>query len=180
MKSITAKLVAMTVLALVATSGVAEDSYLYWMVENAHYQDDTPVSFDYATISGIEGDSSTYLSLYRGETDYGYFAGSSGSDPYSFSAPYSAKIPDGQNYESFMIELWTGLPNDAHSQVGVASYSRSTLEAYMLHQATQPFGSYLLVSAVTPEPTSGLMLLLGLAALGLRRKASRNLETLEA
>ena len=177
MKSITAKLVAMTVLALVATSGVAEDSYLYWMVENAHYQDNTPVSFDYATISGDGG--STYLSLYRGENDLGPYAGSSTDDRTSFSAPYYAKIPGGSEYESFLIELWTGSPSSAN-QVGSKSVSRSTLDAYILNTAQAQIGSYLPISAVTPEPTSGLMLLLGLAALGLRRKASRTLETLEA
>ena len=173
MKNITAKFVAMTVLALVARSGMAEDSYLYWMVENAHYYDNTPVAFDYATISGDGG--SSYLSLYRGENNLGTYAGSSADDATSFSAPYYAKIPGSPEYESFLIELWTGTPS-SHNQVASTSVSRSTLDAYILNTAQAQIGNYLLVSAVTPEPSSGLMMLLGLAVLGLRRKASRNLE----
>ena len=179
MKSLTAKLAVMTVLALVAGSGAAEDSYLYWMVQDAAYPSGASVGFDYATVS-IDG-GSTYLSMYEGTDNYGsyvgsYAGGSSGGDITDSTWAYYAKIPGGASYESFLIELWTGLPNDAHSQVGSASYSRSTLEAYILNTAQAQIGSPLVVSAVIPEPSSGLMMLLGLAVLGLRRKASRNLE----
>lgn len=179
MKSLTAKLAVMTVLALVAGSGVAEDSYLYWMVQDAAYPNGQSVRFDYATVS-IDGGSS-YLSMYDGTDNLGpyvgsYAGGSEGGDVTDSTWAYYAKIPGGETYESFLIELWTGdSPESTNTKVASASFPRSDVARYVtgaLGQVSLPF----MVTTVTPEPTSGLMLLLGLAALGLRRKTSRNLE----
>ena len=178
MKSLTAKLAVMTVLALVAGSGVAEDSYLYWMVQDAAYPNGQSVGFDYATIS-VDG-GSTYLSMYEGTDDFGpyvgsYAGGSTGGDVTDSTWAYYAKIPGAGSYESFLIELWTGSPEATNTKVASASVASSLVASYVtgaMGQVSLPF----MVTTVTPEPTSGLMLLLGLAALGLRRKTSRNLE----
>ena len=178
MKSLTAKLAVMTVLALVAGSGAAEDSYLYWMVQDAEYPNGQSVGFDYATVS-VDG-GSTYLSMYEGTDDLGpyvgsYAGGSKGGDVTDSTWAYYAKIPGAGPYESFLIELWTGSPEATNTKVASTTLPTSLVEAYIMGTMGQ-LSSPLMVSAVTPEPSSGLMMLLGLAVLGLRRKGSRNLE----
>ena len=86
-----------------------------------------------------------------------------------------AVLPESPEGLSFMVELgnwdsgtWTGI---AHSQ----SYTYAQLQSYIIHEwsgpgatpAIEPWGAG---GYVVPEPSSGLLLLVGGGLLALRRK----------
>ena len=136
----------------------AEDSYLYWMVSNAHYYEEPgySIQFDYATISVDDG--TTYLSP---------AVASDGTRLSSDGGVYSGLF-DSVNVKSFLVELWDDNKDD---RVGWMRYSASSLSDYFYQNAgAHGEGSPFVVSQVVPEPTSGLLSLFGLAALALRRK----------
>lgn len=149
--------VAATVFAL--GSAVAdEDNYIYWMVENAHYYDDPgySIAFDYATIS-VDG-GATYLTpaVVADATRLS-------SDGSVYSGTF-----DSANVTTFLVELWAAGTDE---RVGWMRYSASALSDYFYQNAgAHGAGSPFVVSQVVPEPTSGLLTLLGLAAFALRRK----------
>ena len=160
------KLIASLAIVLAASVASAADSYLYWMVNNANYNNSV-VNFDYATISTDGG--SSYLSLYS--------SGASGSvTQYLWSDGYNSSYgaPSSGIYAgfsgtptSFLVELW----NASDTRVGWQSYSYSELAQHLYNSTTgggltTPFG----VSQVVPEPTSGLLMLIGMAGLALKRK----------
>lgn len=136
----------------------AEDSYLYWMVSNAHYYEEPgySIQFDYATISIDDG--TTYLSP---------AVASDGTRLSSDGGVYSGLF-DSVNVKSFLVELWDDSKDD---RVGWMRYSASSLKDYFYQNAgTHGEGSPFMVSQVVPEPTSGLLMLLGMAGLALRRR----------
>ena len=136
----------------------AEDSYLYWMVSNAHYYEEPgySIQFDYATISIDDG--TTYLSP---------AVASDGTRLSSDGGVYSGLF-DSVNVKSFLVELWDNSKDD---RVGWMRYSASSLKDYFYQNAgAHGEGSPFVVSQVVPEPTSGLLMLLGMAGLALRRR----------
>ena len=136
----------------------AEDSYLYWMVSNAHYYEEPgySIQFDYATISIDDG--TTYLSP---------AVASDGTRLSSDGGVYSGLF-DSVNVKSFLVELWDDSKDD---RVGWMRYSASSLKDYFYQNAgAHGEGSPFVVSQVVPEPTSGLLMLLGMAGLALRRR----------
>ena len=163
---ITTKILASLAIALAAhASFAAVDSYLYWMVDGAQNQyNDSYIPFDYATVS-INGN---YLNLYDGNQDLdSYKAGSTVSGgKYSTAGAYYAGYDSSTQFNTFLVELWQS-GND--ERVGWQTYSLSALGDYIaggMSQVSNP----LVVSQVIPEPTSGLLMLFGLAGLALRRR----------
>ena len=156
--------------ALADTENFAKvDSYLYFMVQDNVPYDTTYVtsggspSYDYAKVS-IDGGGS-YLTLYSadgslGTTEVAY-------DP-GFGASGVAGFDSSQSFSSFLIELYS----DAGEKQGWALIPYSKNAAYIKSDATAKFdGSNMYqVTSVIPEPTSGLLLLLGLSGLALRRR----------
>lgn len=162
-----------TLLALIAAgftftaAHAAVDSYLYWMVDGANYNG-SAINFDYATISGDSG--ATYLNIFdsngQSQSQYlpsdAYMGGSVGN---STSGGAYAGLVSGTTYSSFLVELWL----DSNERVGWQTYSYASLVDY-IYTTTPSSVTPFSVTAVVPEPTSGLLSLFGLAALALRRR----------
>ena len=159
-------------LILGAVSAAAEDSYLYWMLG-----DTTPyTSSDYTKIR-VKTDQG-YLSLYAPDatSDSGLTHSDVGSDDKGdFITPAQANygalyahLASGTSYSTFVIELW----NDSFvAQSETLSYSDAVANYYIatgnsLHLPT----AWAATTFAIPEPNSAMLLLLGCAALGLRRR----------
>lgn len=152
-------------LALCAQATMAD--YLYFLVGddsgNSPTYNDDPVVYSYATVKMTgAGDSSGYLELYAGgATESSGIAMMSGS-----TAPAYAKLPDNYKnaYSTFLVELWNGDAN----RVAWQSYGYDDVLGNIVGSNAQ--GKVLYVSEVVPEPTSGMLMLLGMAVLAMRRK----------
>lgn len=169
MKSQAKRLVAVAAIALAAKVVLAADSYLYWMVENAHYADYTPVEFDYATIRDNADAEPTYLTWGSGSDSKvyaSYYFDNTLS--HASSGRVYTNIGEAGAISTFLVELWS-----AGDVVGYQTYEYAQLLAAgnILYDSTAEAGATPhVVSQVVPEPTSGLLMLFGLAGLALRRK----------
>ena len=152
-----------------AFNAMAEDYFLYWMVDdNATLDGSSLVAGDYyAKIKTAGGD---YLSLYTGPeygsygTEYGF---NTDLNLPTFAGTWS-DIPAGTT--SFIVELYNSTDSAIGSWVGQATLSWNANNFATVGTGTPP--SYATATAFQsiPEPTSGLLLLLGVAGLALRRK----------
>ncbi len=147
---------------------------------------DKALDFDaiaaYAT-GGYAGQALGYISDYVPFSADGIYIGYSGASGLQGSSPYvecADPIPAGQKYKSF-IEI-SGLGGLSGFSFFMELYDGTSLVAYSdladfetVWDATSEQGMLVrwkpsMTSYVVPEPTSGLLLLLGGALLGLRRK----------
>ena len=175
------KLMVLAILACAAFTASAEDSFLYWMVDVGSTEN---YKFNYATIKAANesGITSDYLSLYgsdraepRGTKLYAANYGVDGKYETGTTTGYGAFAGVG-GYgigSRFLVELWTdGATADSPNRVafGWRTYDavKDSIFAAGNMSGASPFtvGSTMLV----PEPTGGLLTLLGLAVLALRRK----------
>lgn len=162
--------------------GTVSAGYLYFWVENAYYKDENvqfDVNFDHATVS-LDGYS--YLYLYQPaqtgpSTVYQLDSAATAStpDPNSSWGATSqlgvyAEFKDDSPYTTFLVELWSS--TDESTRIGWQNYSLAKLlEDGNIATSTSATGKKaLVVSQVIPEPTSGILLLLGMAGLALRRR----------
>lgn len=176
------KLVMVLALVCAAMLVSAEDAFLYWMVDVG---DKTDYNFNYATIKakGSDGTTSDYLSLYGPDS-----SDSVGKKLYASNYGVDEKYDPGSTTGSgafagvggygvgskFLIELWTdGASADAaanrvaYGWFDYADIMNSIFSAGNLSGASLfTVGSTQLI----PEPTGGLLTLLGFAVLALRRK----------
>ena len=168
------KTMLMIIVALTGAALHADYQYLYWMVDETH--DTDQYQFTYATVKA--GDSS-YLYLYdqSGNTgDYKFYASdvvTGANAGLSTSAGY-AGLGDGNYSDStFLFELW----NQYDEKVGWKSVSYSALSGNIFANTQSGSGSTpYVVSNLVPEPTSGMLLLIGIAGLALRRRKQLNVE----
>ena len=93
-------LVAAAAAIMLGSAMAAEDSYLYWMVSNAHYYEEPgySIKFDYATISIDDG--TTYLKP------------AVASDGTRLSSDGYSGLFDSVNVKSFLVELWDDSKDD--------------------------------------------------------------------
>ena len=151
-------------------SAIAEESWLYWMVgDTGSYSYDTVKVRD---VSGNLGEGG-YLTLYydssspvSGRT---YVNDTTGDiTAMSYGAGLYALLASDPSSSSFVIELW----NDSSFVAQSSELSMSSgLADYIVHNnsITLP-KAWVGASFAIPEPNSAMLLLLGCAALGLRRR----------
>ena len=170
------KLMAMAIVALCAFAAQADDSYLYWMVNT---DDGTAAKFDYDTVqvrayetaAGV--DSGNYLTLYYGN---GAAVGgvAVGGDLAISGLPFYASLASAMGPSfSYVVELF----NDG-AKVGQSEsllFTEAMAKNYVATvTSTGSFPGMATWSAggfsAAPEPNSAVLLLLGCAALALRRK----------
>ena len=157
-------------LALALAPYAARADLIYWMLDdNVKFSDATnksgqSVDYTYATISADGG--STYLTAYDGYGPMtGYDVLAAGEGPLYFGS-----FDD--SVSSFLVELWF---EDSESgdveRVGWQSYNAKNLaESIWKGETVGGAREALTVTSVIPEPSSGLMLLLGGMLLALRRR----------
>jgi len=157
--------------ALMATAMPLYADMLYWMVDNP---EDTwnggLVNFAYATISAQDAnDNATLLSPYSDgvKLDGATKVAASGN---TVEALYSGDFIS-SNVKSFLVELY----DENDQRVAWQTYLAEEALSSIWHEAQSMTGSKpLSVTEVVPEPTSGLLLLIGGALLALRRGRARS------
>lgn len=169
-------------------TGLAMADYMYWMVSEANFAglSGADANFAYATVRAGTGadvaenisEGSGYYTMYTVDGN----GQSSATDQYQFySAESNPNSTDGgaaffgsfesSTVDSFLFELW----NEDGSLVGYASRTRadilSSISSDSILGGSHPTSySPFVLTGVVPEPTSGLLLLLGFAGLALRRR----------
>ena len=165
MKSV--KLMVVAAAVAIATTAIADaNSLLYWMVDNPTYNDEA-VEFDYATIKAVgQNSDASYLYLFNqgGKTDQ--IEAYTISD-YTTGGIYSGLF-DGSTVDNFLIELFNA-SNDLVAWQNV-KYSQASANGSIATTMAAGGANVYSISQVVPEPTSGLLLLLGFAGLALRRR----------
>lgn len=150
---------------------------LYWQLEQDP-SDSSSVLFNYAVIKDRDSDQILTLKSEYGDADAAFASADGQSDGYSTyvegKGGYWAELPSAYGSESgFLIELY-------NSTGGLVGYTDSVFASVLADAKaigksgeslpSTPFSGWT-VQAV-PEPTSGLLTLLGIAALALRRRKS--------
>lgn len=148
------KTILMALMVLGATVASA-DSYLYWMVDNSDYE------FSYAGVGVYSGGSRV------GElTDFVAANSDKRSTPATIT---SVGGYDNTSY-SFFVELYNDSDDLIHKSQDGYAYSPSASYILTSKMDATTASAATARSFVIPEPTSGLMVLLGVGLLGLRRK----------
>ncbi len=177
------KAIALAVMAV--ASFVVKADYLYWQIEDARFT--TPsgadANFEFATVRN--GDNATATDQIGSDSEYYKLytinnGQSAATDQYQFySDENNLNSTDGgpqffgdfgSDVSMFLFELW-----DADGKlVGYSEKSRQEI-----NYAISPSGGFsgesipyhqFVLQGVVPEPTSGLLILLGIAGLSLKRK----------
>ena len=168
-------------------SCLAMADYMYWQVSNAKFAglSEDKANFAYATVRAGTGDDvaenisnvevSDYYTMYTVDGN----GQSSATDQYQFFSNGANSTDGGAAFfgsfestvKSFLFELW----NDDGSLVGYATRNRadilSSISSDSILGGSHPTSySPFVLTGVVPEPTSGLLLLLGMAGLALRRR----------
>lgn len=156
------KKVLLTLAVVASAMFVQADSYLYWMLDEAPSTspssgyNPTP-SFDEYVVRVFDGQS--YLTF--GNSSWDYMAAESGMN-------YSCLIGD-PTAKSFVIELW----NDVEGKEAAYKTGNINMSDYILSSSEHVITGKLIKASdfyAVPEPTSGMMLLVGAMLLGLKRK----------
>ena len=153
-----------------ATVAAAEDSYLYWMVgENAsgYTYDTVKVQVNSGTGAG------TYLNIYNGSgANKGESISSETVATYEeLGRGLYAYLGSDPTYGSFVIELWNEGTQVAQSEE--LSLSTALANYIVTNNSMTLLLAWAPQSFAIPEPNSAMLLLLGCAALGLRRRRER-------
>ena len=132
------------------------------------------VGYDYATIVMVSanGKSSGYLSVYEsGKTTSSGITVMSGSHE-----PFYVELPENYEttYNTFLFELWSSGETETIREAW-QRYSLADAVDNIVKGGSASGGSPLTVTSVIPEPTGGVLMLLGMAVLAVRRKNMKDL-----
>ena len=161
------KRILIALFAFAAITAAAEDSYLYWMVG----EHDSGFTYDTVKVSQSWDGGEAYLTFYDG---YGQLSDGTevsktvAKNYEAYSGGLFAKLASDSSTSSFVIELF----ND-NQRVAVSSsldMSTALAEYITYNNAISLAKSWAPVSFAIPEPNSAMLLLIGCAALGLRRQ----------
>ena len=160
-------------LASCANAAGGGDSYLYWMIDA---EQPSPVEFYLAMIytEGADGNKE-YLTVGSGEeeADFIGFEDADGN-PIAVTEAHEGfytKLPDDPESFSYFIELYD-LDGNSLAWSRLVSYSEIMNNIYhdMSISGIENAYHFSASTRVVPEPTGGLLVLLGVGALALRRK----------
>ena len=155
--------------ALVAIPAVGDVEALYWQVDSSHNTEN--IQFTYAALVGTDGNTSQYMADESGIQ----FHNSTGDGT---TTDVIASIVD-SSYSGwqFYIELWNyenGNWTLAGTAGGPPGSSYETLKSSNVIRSSMSMETALFTPiAAIPEPTSGMLLLMGGALLALRRRRDR-------
>lgn len=165
----------LVVWAVIGVASAASANLLLWQVGDAGVAKDaegSEIEYSYAKIMGAPDNSYTGNSLsvmggdFEGTTNKGI-----GGDVFS-KAAVAAILGDDAVAPYFYIELFDAA-NNSVGQSSIASYAelgefikKTEFDSSWMNAQKWSGGTY----HATPEPTSGLLMLLGAAMLGLRRR----------
>lgn len=139
--------------ACAAMSAKADGSYLYWMVDQSAY------TFDTAYLWAVDSDDGTKVAF----RDASVAIDGTSTSP---DRRFPIDVTDAANY-SYLVELYA----DNHWVAQSASPLTWETVQTGLYQPTQTIKPVAFTSFTNvPEPTSGMMLLLGMGLLALKRK----------
>lgn len=166
MKTMMKKTVAALAIALAAHAVQADDSYLYWMLGDTMrmvWSGDVVDNYNYAMVS-LDGN---YLSMYEGSSPVSQEIdrGVAELGPTYWGVIDTANVTDNS---SFVFELYLDDGSSSTLSYSVAKTYAELLPYIGNSQTPTTGGAYTL--SVVPEPTSGLLMLLGFAGLALRRR----------
>lgn len=159
----------------------AEAKYLYAMVGDAediyNTTDNRDLNFNYAELKGYNGSDWTYFYYYTYQNGEAVKSttpalSATGGQGNSTGAVYFDIGGSGDTYQTFMFELYTSSQTGSE-RVGWQQYSLATIlnsGAIYENVPENTTKSAFTVHEVIPEPTSGILLLLGMAGLALRRR----------
>ena len=156
------KKIVLGVAAMVCGIALAEESYLYWQINQQGAE--KPIEFAYAQVKATKDGGDIYVGEAMGVTGGGT-AISAGPIDSAFDA---ATYGEDSGY-SFVVELM----NSEFDVIGESeTFGYAAIARYIWSPMGQKGESAWTVTTfnAVPEPTSGLLLLLGVAGLALRRK----------
>ncbi len=163
----------LAVAALFVRAASAEEQLLYFMlddpldVEGGGTLSSDDYSFAMVAFSDDGKDpTGDYLTLYGGGgTAQGQAVSSDSTEPLYVGLGDSPT-------STILFELWLESPEGSFERVAYSSASYSKYSSHLVNSMAQGGASPYVLSRVTPvpEPTSGLLIVLGFAGLALRRK----------
>ena len=165
MKSV--KLIFAAAAVAIATTAMAEaDSILYWMVDKPKYEDSS-VAFDHVKIQAFESGTGSYLYMFNQGGSTGHYEAYVKASGDTTGGLFSGLF-DGENVDYFLVELY----DDSDTRVAWqrVSYTTALNNGSISTPLAASGATVYTISQVVPEPTSGILLLLGFAGLALRRK----------
>ena len=166
------KFMAMFAAAVAVGASFADvDSYLYYMLDSGLTYSElagsalkgqpVPVDEDsYAKVSTDGGQ--TYLTLYSAQ------GGSTGQDMLTYGNTGRVGFSSTPSFTSFLFEVYDGV---THDRLGWTTLAYDKASDFIYDTPTKSSATSVFhVTQLIPEPTSGLLLLLGAAGLALRRR----------